>query len=116
MEAQLLYDMKLIIGDEALAEADADTNGNLDELLWSYLMKAAEAILCARYPFGRPFGAEVEPQYYQTQVEIAVYLFNKRGAENESLHSENGISRSYGADTGIPKGLLGRIVPMGRVR
>lgn len=116
MEAQLLYDMKLIIGDEALAETEADTDGHLDELLWSYLLKAAEAILCTRYPFRRPEHAEVEPRFYQTQVEIAVYLFNKRGAENESLHSENGISRSYGADTGIPKSLLARITPMGMVR
>lgn len=115
MKAQLLYDMKLIIGDEALEEADADTNGHLEELLWSYLLKAGEAILCTRYPFGRPANAEVEPQFYQTQVEIAVYLFNKRGAENESLHSENGISRSYGADTGIPKSLLWRVTPRGMI-
>ena len=29
------------------------------------------------------------------QIEIAVYLYNKQGAEGQTAHSENGISRTY---------------------
>ena len=45
-----------------------------------------------------------------TQVEVAAYLLNKRGAEGETAHSENGISRSY-EDGDVPSSLLRDIVP-----
>ena len=46
-----------------------------------------------------------------TQVEIAVYLMNKRGAEGESAHSENGVSRTY-ENGDVPASMLRGIVPM----
>ena len=57
---------------------------------------------------------EVPIQYDTTQVEIAAYLLNKRGAEGETAHSENGVSRSY-EDGDIPPTLLRRITPMAGV-
>ena len=43
-------------------------------------------------------------------MEIAAYLVNQRGAEGETAHSENGISRSY-EDGDVPPTLLREIVP-----
>ena len=107
MMDDLLTKMKMIIGD---------SYGPLDEdLLSVYLDAAAEAILNRRYPYGVPEGAVVEHQYEGVQLEAAVYLFNKRGAENESLHSENGISRSYGGETALPREIINRVTPKGRV-
>ena len=52
--------------------------------------------------------------YKRQQVEIAAYLVNKRGAEGETAHSENGISRSY-EDGDVPPTLLREIVPFASV-
>lgn len=104
----MLDRMKAIIGQGVM---DVDN----DALLSSYLDIAAEKILNRRYPFSRPRNATVEPQYQQIQLEIAVFLFNKRGIEGESLHSENGVSRSFGMDTDVPAGLLMQVTPYGRV-
>lgn len=56
----------------------------------------------------------VPPRYDFNQVEIAAYLVNKRGAEGETAHSENGISRSY-EDGDVPPTLLREIVPFASV-
>lgn len=52
----------------------------------------------------------VEPRYLGVQVSMAVEIFNKRGAEGQVGHSENGIDRSY--ETGdISEGILSKITP-----
>lgn len=53
----------------------------------------------------------VEPKYLNLQVAIAVEKFNKRGAEGQIGHSENGINRSY-STSDISPDLLGRITPI----
>jgi len=51
---------------------------------------------------------DVPKKYHYLQCEIAVFLLNKRGAEGQSRHSENGIDRTYdGGD--IP--MLKNVVP-----
>jgi hypothetical protein len=44
------------------------------------------------------------------QCEIAAFLLNKRGAEGQTSHSENGVSRSYEGAT-IPPSMLADITP-----
>ena len=105
---ELVTKMQSIIGDQVFGHDDT-------ELLSTYLDLAGEKILNRRYPYGAPEGAEVEPRWYGIQLEIAVYLFNHRGSEGESLHSENGISRSYGGQTDVPPELLMRVTPKGMV-
>lgn len=79
----------------------------------TYLMLAAAKIARRLYPFGAPDDfctADVPAEYAVNQVDIAVYLLNKRGAEGQISHSENGISRSYG-DADVPDSMLRGIVP-----
>ena len=85
--------------------------GETDQtVLSTYLTLAKGVVISKAYPFGK--GAEeVPPQYHTTQVEIAAYMLGKRGAEGETAHSENGVSRSY-EDGDIPPTLLRRITPM----
>ena len=79
--------------------------------LLSYLLDQAEGIvLNRRYPFGVPEGAGVPHQYEHIQLQIAVELYSKRGAEGQTAHSENGIGRSYEAADVSPS-LLRRIIP-----
>ena len=78
-------------------------------MLSTYLSIAGNKILKRAYPFNSTVTV-VPDRYAYNQVEIAAYLVNKRGAEGETAHSENGISRSY-EDGDVPPTLLREIVP-----
>lgn len=83
-----------------------------DSELLSLLIEQAEGIvLNKRYPFGPAEGAVVPTLYEHIQLQIAVELFSKRGAEGQTAHGENGISRSYEAADVSPS-LLKRIVSL----
>ncbi len=81
-----------------------------DDLLVSLLEQSEGIVLNRRYPFGAPEGATVEARYEHIQLQIAVELFSKMGAEGQTAHSENGISRSY-ESADVSPSLLRRIVP-----
>ena len=53
----------------------------------------------------------LEPQYLDLQYRIAIDLYNKTGAEGETSHSENGVSRSY-ESSWISQQLLNEVTPM----
>lgn len=79
------------------------------DIISAYLEAAAEGILRKRYPFGAD-GKKVPNQYSRLQCEIAAYLINKRGAEGQLSHNENGVSRSYEASY-IPSSMLKWVIP-----
>jgi len=65
-------------------------------LVTIYLDDAKEDILNRMYPFGIPSTVtDVPAKYERLQCRLALDRFAKRGAEGESIHSENGINRSY---------------------
>ncbi len=66
-----------------------------------------------RHPFGE-IPEEIEPRYNDLQLRMAVELYSKAGAEGETAHSENGVSRTYSAAWVSPE-LLGEIVPKAKV-
>lgn len=82
-----------------------------DSLLSILLSQAAGIVLNKRYPFGQPEGAEVPTVYEHVQLQIAVELFAKMGAEGQTAHKENGIDRTYEAADVSPS-LLKRIIPI----
>lgn len=83
-----------------------------EENLLLFLLEQSEGIvLNKRYPFGVPEGAVVEARYEHIQLQIAVELFSKMGAEGQTAHGENGISRSY-ESADVSPSLLRRIVPL----
>ena len=63
--------------------------------LLPYIDISGEIILNKRYPFGYPAGTEVPARFENVQCQIAVCLWNQRGAEGQSSHSENGINRTW---------------------
>lgn len=86
-------------------------SGEMDEgTVSTYLSIAGNKICRHAYPFN-PTVTEVPDRYALTQVGIAVYLLNKRGAEGELSHAENGISRTY-ENADVPISMLRGIVPM----
>ncbi len=82
-----------------------------DTLLSSLLSLSEGIVLNRRYPFGPPDTAVVPAMYEHIQLQIAVELFSKMGAEGQTGHSENGIGRTYEAADVSPS-LLKRIVPV----
>lgn len=56
----------------------------------------------------------VEQQYYSLIIELAISAISKYGAEGQTSHSENGISRSYENGSVYPKSLLSKIVPLAK--
>lgn len=86
-----------------------DTASN--DLLLSILESAEGIILNRRYPFGAPEGATLSAIHEQFQIRMAVELFNKMGAEGQTEHAENGVTRKWEAGD-ISPSLLRLIVPV----
>ena len=80
-----------------------------DNELEDILESAKAVILSRRFPFGEQ-PTEIEPRYNDLQIRIAVDMFNKRGAEGEIAHSENGVSRTY-SSASVSEELLREITP-----
>lgn len=88
--------------------------GEADEaILEDCLESAKAAILARRYPYGE-WPDELESRYLDLQFRCALAIYNKRGGEFETAHSENGVSRSFGSE-GIPQELLLEVTPMAKV-
>lgn len=94
---------------EKLTMLKAMTGEKDESVLSTYLSIAGNKVLKRAYPFDSTVTV-VPDRYAYNQVEIAAYLVNKRGAEGETAHSENGIFRSY-EDGDVPPTLLREIVP-----
>ena len=80
-----------------------------EEVLLAYLKIAGQKIMNRAYPYGTE-ETEVPTRYEYLQCEIAAYLLNKRGAEGQTSHSENGISRNY-ESADVPESLIGAVTP-----
>ena len=89
-------------------------SGETSEMVASaFLSMAGQAILNKAFPFmsdDELSAAAVPVKYQNLQVEIAVFLLNKRGAEGETAHNENGINRSY-ENGSIPDSMMKQVIP-----
>ena len=94
---------KLEILKTMLDEGDTTS----DDVANAYLEAAERAVINIAFPFGN--GTEAMPEKYDyEQIEIALYMLNKRGAEGENLHIEAGTHRSFEVGD-IPTSLKSRI-------
>lgn len=98
--------------EEKLTMLKSMTEETDNDVLSTYLTLAKGVVLSHAYPYTEE--DKVPAKYDMVHVEIAAYMLNKRGAEGETAHSENGVSRSY-EDGDIPPTLLRRILPMAGV-
>jgi len=94
-----LEQLKVLIG----AEEDEDL------LLLALLNISGQKILDRVYPYNHTID-EVPTRYEVKQLEIATYLYNKRGAEGQTVHNENGINRTY-ESADVPESLMRGITP-----
>jgi hypothetical protein len=82
-----------------------------DELLVFLLEQSEGIVLNRRYPFGVPENTVVPAMYEHIQIQIAVELYSKMGAEGQTQHDENGIKRVFEA-ADVSPALLRKILPM----
>ena len=103
-ETEMVSTVRLFVGDK-----------RLDGLAEPYLGIAKSAVVSRLYPY-RPEAAwsDVPERHHGRTCEIAAYLINRRGAEGEVSHSENGVSRRYGSAS-IPAALMDGITPFAGV-
>ena len=88
-----------------------------DGVLSFFLEAAAEIVLNRAFPFGTSSGAakaKCLKRYSNVLIRIAFALLAKQGAEGETQHSENGISRHYDS-ADVPAALLAQITPCGKM-
>ena len=81
---------------------DTDT----DEVLDTMLANAGALILNRMYPFGYDEAMAVPSRYERIQIQLAVELYTHRGAEGQTSHSENGISRTWPEKSALLKMIL----------
>lgn len=92
-----------------MVEQPADAKGWTDDILTAYLRIAGQKIIDRAFPYDDTV-TDVPRRYGYLQCEIATYLLNKRGAEGETAHNENGVSRSY-ESASVPESMLSEVVP-----
>lgn len=80
----------------------------------SYLSAAEDAIMNRLYPLTRTAGATMPPIYDMLECKLAVRYILRAGAEGETVHAENGITRHYDSTDDID--LLNVVVPYAEVR
>lgn len=103
---ELLTNFKLYLVNSG---TDEDEISGKDAFLSFLLTMAGQKIIERLYPFDDT--KTVVPIKYQTkQIEIAVFLFDKKGAEGEVSHNENGVNRTY-ENADVPDSLMRGIVP-----
>lgn len=96
--------------EEKLAALKAMVGGSdSDEVLSAYLKLAGGKIIAKAFPYKSDV-TEVPVQYGYLQVEIAAYMLNKRGAEGQTSHTENGVTRQY-ENADVPASMLKSITP-----
>ena len=106
-DSEKLVELRIILDDMG---ADSDDD---DATLLSYLEMAKYKILNRRYPYLDDDELEektIPKRWEHKQIEIAAYMLNKRGAEGETQHIENGIHRNY-KSADVPEEMLRDIPP-----
>ena len=91
--------LRIMIGDD----------NEIDTVLSTYLLIAGNKIISRAFPYDNSV-TTVPTQYETLQCEIAAYLMNKRGAEGQTGHSENGIQRQY-ENADVPSSMLKAVTP-----
>lgn len=102
-------DSEKLIELKVITESDDD-----DSTLLSYLTQAGDVILNRMYPYLDEMAyadLTVPKRYEMKQIRLAAYMLNKRGAEGEVQHIENGIHRNY-KNADVPEEMLRDIMPM----
>ena len=99
---------------DKIALVKAMTDETNETTISAFLSLAGEAVYHAACPYGNADKDKVIEEYSGVQCRAAAYYLNKRGADGEKTHNENGISRGY-ENADLPDSLLREITPIAGV-
>lgn len=86
-----------------------------DAIVPLYISLAQSAVVSRLFPMDDEASwDDVPDKFHARTCEIAVYLINKRGAEGEVSHKENGTQREYGS-AAVPNAMFAGMVPFAHV-
>jgi Phage QLRG family, putative DNA packaging. len=89
------------------------TDTSEDTVITNYLTCAEREILTWRYSYGT-IPESVPVEYEMTQIHAVLAGYNLRGAENQTSHSENGITRSF-SYTDMVRYIRNNVIPLCKV-
>ena len=96
---------------EKLAIVQAMTDEDDEDVISAFLSMAGDAICDYCDPFASRAREDLLDRYGGAQARTAAAWLNKRGADGQLSHSENGISRSYESGD-IPTSILKELTPI----
>ena len=77
-----------------------------EDVVNTFFQLSKNAILLRRYPYVQNLGDKELPSMYDSLcVRLAVYMYNKQGAEGEISHTENGVSIKW-ENGDLPESLI----------
>lgn len=100
-----------MLDSEKVALVKAMTDETDEAIIMAFLSLAGDAVYHAACPYRNSDKNSVVSEYEGVQIRAAAYYLNKRGADGEKSHNENGISRTY-ENSDLPDSLLREITPI----
>ena len=94
---------------QMLTQLKALTQESDESLLTTLLSIAETKVLNRLYPYDDT-KTVVPSRYRKNVLEIAVYLYNRRGSEGETSHDEGDYKRSYESAC-VPDSMFSGIIP-----
>lgn len=83
-----------------------------DDVVNTFFQLSKNAILLKRFPYLQDVSEKELPSIYNSLcVRLAVYMFNKQGAEGEISHTENGVSIKW-ENGDLPESMMSEVIPM----
>ncbi|BET21256.1 phage head-tail connector protein [Solobacterium moorei] len=83
-----------------------------DDVVNTFFQLSKNAILLKRFPYLQDVSKKELPSFYDSLcVRLAVYMFNKQGAEGEISHTENGVSIKW-ENGDLPESMMSEVIPM----
>ena len=83
-----------------------------DDVVNTFFQLSKNAILLKRFPYLQDVGDKELPSIYDSLcVRLAVYMYNKQGAEGEISHTENGVSIKW-ENGDLPESMMSEVIPM----
>lgn len=97
---------------KSLLELDEDDTQ--DDRLSAFLAAAERELISWRYSYAESVPDTVPYEYEMTQIYAVVAGFNLMGAENQTMHSENGVNRTF-RHSSMQDYIRAHTVPIARV-
>ena len=83
-----------------------------DDVVNTFFQLSKNAILLKRFPYLQDISEKELPSIYDSLcVRLAVYMYNKQGAEGEISHTENGVSIKW-ENGDLPESMMSEVIPM----